>query len=79
MNGLCHCSEPTLRSPQLIMMDDLSREETCGACWEAFHLAHSPLWRPSKKKGAEGTSWHSGQQCQGQRLDFALMSVDSTM
>lgn len=49
MNGLCHLSEPTMRSPQMITMNGLGREEICGACWEAFHLAHSPPWRTSKK------------------------------
>lgn len=50
MDGFCHCSEPTLRSSQLIEMDSLGREEICVAWLEGFHLAHSPLWRASKKR-----------------------------
>lgn len=73
MSGLCHSSELTLRNPQMITMDSLDTQELSGACWAGgiFHLAHGPLCRTSSK-GAEGTCWHSGQQCQGQRLEFGV-------
>lgn len=71
MNGLCHCSEPALRSPQLITMDDLSREETCSACREAFHLAHSPLWRPSKKREQKALPGIQGSNARGR--DWTLL------
>lgn len=52
MSGLCHCSELTLRSPQLITMDGLDTEETSGACWAGrffiWHTAH--CGEPAKKE-----------------------------
>jgi len=71
MNGLCHCSEPALRSLLLITMDGLGKEETCGACCEAFHLAHSPLWRTSKKRLQKALAGIQGSNARGR--DWTLL------
>lgn len=68
-SGLCHSSELTLRSPQLIPLDSLDREGVSGACWAGsffiWHMAH--CGEPAKKEQkalpgiqgshARGTGW----------------------
>lgn len=71
MNGLCHLSEPTMRSPQMITMDGLGREEICGACWEAFHLAHSPPWTTSRKREQKALPGIQGSNASGR--DWTLL------
>lgn len=66
MSGLCHSSELTLRSPQLIPLDSLDREGISGACWAGsfliWHMAH--CGEPAKK-GAEGTPGIQGSNARG--------------
>lgn len=52
MSGLCHSSELTLRSPQLITVDGLDTEGISGACWAGsffiWHTVH--CGEPAKKE-----------------------------
>lgn len=79
MRGLCHSSELTLRSPQLITVDGLDTEGISGAAGLGVFSSGTKPTVQNQQKLSRRHFWHSGQQCQGQRLHFALVSVDSLM